>query len=432
MELLHQRAGAVIFMLAFAVLYLPAGCAKGPAGAEARHPFPQHVAYAPGSLRPSHRTQAQQDEDVRGAYDRWKANYLATAGMTARGETRFRVKKARDSGAPSVSEGMGYGMVAVALMAGHDAAAQSRFDGLWRYFDAHRSTREPRLMDWHVPADESPEPGEDNSAFDGDADIALALLLADRQWGSGGTVDYRAEAENVLAGMMASEVGPTSHWPMLGDWAQAGSEKYNEYTPRSSDFMPAHFRVFARASGDATWNEVITACQNAVSAFQSGVSPVTGLLPDFLVPVSAGDHALRPAPPSFLEGAWDGAYYYNAGRVPWRLGTDALLHRDATSASQARKIAEWAAGAAHDDPQAIKPGYLLDGSPIPNGDYFSTFYAAPLGVAAMVAGQQTWLNAIYDAVRDQEQGYYADTVTLLCLIVMSGNYWDPVFLDAAT
>ena len=38
---------------------------------------------------------------------------------------------------------------------------------------------------------------------------------------------------------------------------------------------------------------------------------------------------------------------------------------------------------------------------------------------------QSWLNDIYDATRDRQEEYYEDTVTLLCMLVMTGNYWDP-------
>jgi hypothetical protein len=69
---------------------------------------------------------------------------------------------------------------------------------------------------------------------------------------------------------------------------------------------------------------------------------------------------------------------------------------------------------------------MLDGTPIPPAEYFTTFFASPLGVAAMCTpGQQDWLNAIYDTVRDGEEGYYEDSVTLLCMLVMTHNFWDP-------
>jgi hypothetical protein len=39
--------------------------------------------------------------------------------------------------------------------------------------------------------------------------------------------------------------------------------------------------------------------------------------------------------------------------------------------------------------------------------------------------QQAWLNSIYDAVYATHEDYYEDSVTLLCLLVMTGNYWQP-------
>ena len=39
--------------------------------------------------------------------------------------------------------------------------------------------------------------------------------------------------------------------------------------------------------------------------------------------------------------------------------------------------------------------------------------------------QQQWLNDVYDSVRGIHEDYYEDSVTLLCLLVMTGNYWDP-------
>jgi endo-1,4-beta-D-glucanase Y len=212
---------------------------------------------------------------------------------------------------------------------------------------------------------------------------------------------------------------------MLGDWAKADGSQQNQYTPRPSDFMPAHFRAFARCTGETTWNQETAACQNVVSSFQKSCTPETGLLPDFLVIASSSDHTTRPAPAKFLESEWDGCYNYNAGRVPWRLGTDALLNGDPVSAAQVQKMAAWILRAAAGNPRNIKPGYRLDGGAIPLRDYFSSFFTAPFGVAAMVAGQQEWLNAIYDAVRSKKQGYYEDSVTLLCLMVMTGNYWNP-------
>jgi len=190
--------------------------------------------------------------------------------------------------------------------------------------------------------------------------------------------------------------------------------------------MPAHFRAFARFSEDPTWDVVLARSQTAISSLQANFAPNTGLLPDFIVPTSSTEPPPKPAPPGFLEGVNDGNYYYNAGRCPWRIGTDALLNGDPVSLAQTRKISAWAQTATNGDPADINAGYTLDGAPLRSGDYFSTFFAAPLGVAAMtVAGEQAWLNAIYDAIQTTHEDYYEDSITLLCLLVMAGNYWDP-------
>ena len=96
----------------------------------------------------------------------------------------------------TVSEAHGYGMLITAHMAGHDPKAKAYFDGLYRYFRAHPSKINPELMAWKQgdTGQAVVNVGGVDSATDGDMDIAYALLLADRQWGSDGEINYLAEA----------------------------------------------------------------------------------------------------------------------------------------------------------------------------------------------------------------------------------------------
>ncbi len=390
---------------------------------EPRRPFPHRPVYLTGSIRPDHRTQAQLDADVIAAYDRWKSNYLVVKSGSVR--VAFG-KPGTENHDVTVSEGQGYGMVIVAHMAGYDPEAKELFDGLWRFVQEHPSDIDARLMGWKIPLDLE---GND-SAFDGDCDIGYALLLADAQWGSDGEFDYRSAADGVLGGILESTIGPQSRLPMLGDWVDPNGEQYNQYTPRPSDFMTGHFRAFGRATGVAAWSEVMEAVQRNVDQLQESASPVTGLLPDFVQPISSTVHTPRPADPNFLEGPADGAFSYNAGRTPWRLGTDALINSDPRSSSQVRKMSHWVERTANGDPLAIRAGYTLEGASLPDSDYFTTFFAAPFGVAAMTEPtQQQWLNDIYDSVHDTSEDYYEDSVTLFCMLVMTGNFWDPT-IDA--
>jgi endoglucanase len=226
-------------------------------------------------------------------------------------------------------------------------------------------------------------------------------------------------------------MGPASKLPLLGDWVDPTGSEYNQYTVRSSDFMPAHALNFFAATGNTIWRDSIPAMADAIDDIQTLHSPVTGLLPDFLRRNSAMPPRFQPVAAGFLEGDHDGHYDYNAGRDPWRLGTHVLLHGDARTAAQVLKMSNWIHSSTGGNPQLIRPGYLLDGTPIVT-NYFTSFFAAPFAVAAMLdPTRQTWLNAVYDSVRTQQEGYYEDSVTLLCLLVMSGNFWDPIAVDTA-
>ena len=77
-----------------------------------------------------------------------------------------------------------------------------------------------------------------------------------------------------------------------------------------------------------------------------------------------------------------------------------------------QKISHWIQTSAGNDPANIRAGYELDGTPLPDSDYFTTFFIAPMGVAAMSdPSQQDWLNAVYDAVYNTHEDYYEDSVT---------------------
>lgn len=387
--------------------------------------FPSHETYTAGTIKPDHRTQAQLDADVADYYDRWKADHVIAFGPDADGAPIYRVGWNPGQEAETISEAQGYGMTIAVQMAGHDPAARELFDGLYRWVRLHPSAGDSRLTQWHAPVDVWHQA---YAAFDGDADIAYALLLADRQWGSGtGPIRYRAEADGILAGMADTLLGPDSGLPLFGEALRADGEltPAEQRTLRVSDVMPASFRAFARATGDQRWRVALNRGERAVSSLQSGFAPGTGLVPDFAVPADPAHPArgdLRPASPFSVEGqATDGDYAWNSARVPWRFGFDHLTADDARSRRIAGRISRWAEAAAGGDPRHLMAGYALDGTPL--ASYSAAAFVAPLGVAAMTQpAQQEWLNAVYDTVRTSHNDYFGDTVTLLCLLVMSGNH----------
>lgn len=392
-----------------------------PAAAAPNHPFGSHHAtYAAGSIKPNHVTQGTLDQAVRDFYDQWKATYVKQVC----GPGRYVVVAKAGGGNLTVSEAHGYGMVLMALMAGHDPQAQTIFDGMFAYFRDHPSGITPSLMSWYQSGSCANANGND-TASDGDLDIAFALLLADKQWGSCGAVNYLDEARNVIAGIKSGELDPTKQFVTLGDWVSPGDAPYDDAT-RSSDFMPDHYRSFLAATSDATWTDVLEQTYDIVAALQANHSPTTGLLPDFVTdPLGTPD----PAPPNFLEDTTDGAYAYNACRDPWRLGTDYLISGETRARAAVQAINAWIRAKTGDDPAAITSGWKLDGSATPGTDYRSMAFVAPFGVGAMVdASNQAWLNDVWDLVVTTPIGaehYYENTLKLLSMIVMSGNWWAP-------
>jgi len=381
-------------------------------------PFPQHQQYAADSLKPSRWSQAQQDRHVLEFYRQWKADYLVAVD-TDDGVPQYRVSFGSQNPGRTVSEGQGYGMLIVVLMAGADPEARLLFDGLWRFARAWPSDIDSRLMGWQIPIDED---DGNASAFDGDADIAYALLLASRQWPEGG---YLTAAKEVLDGQLASAVGPDSDLPTFGDWVEPDGEEYDQWGTRTSDFMPAHFRAFAAMADEPRWLDVRDRVLDVALALQQEEAPRSGLLPDFAVVDQDGQ--VYASPPNYLETSYDGHYFFNAGRDPWRLGTEALLNAEPRAKQLAAGIADGMRRITDADPAQMQSGYLLSGLPIPYETENSTFFMAPVGVGAMLLEDgQHWLDDLYEAVYRRHQDYYEDSVTLLCLLVMTGNYWDPV------
>ena len=406
---------AVVLFLASAA----AALAQMPA-----RPFPQHAQLAAGVKKPSI-PQAAMDATVAAAYDTWKARYLH-AGCEAGQSYIFynREKRADRKEAISCSEGHGYGMLFTALMAGHDMEAHRVFDELFAFFRAHQSHLTPGLMAWQqVTGCKNAKDGDD-SASDGDLDIAYALLLADAQWGSTGAIDYAAEAKRTIAAIAKGEVNAANPSLALGDWVFAGGKK-NLHDTRLSDFMPGHLRAFHRATGEALWLRLLDRHYTAVDFLQTKFAPATGLVPDFARGLDTATP--QPAGAKFLEGRWDGHYYYNSCRVPLRLGADFALTGEPRAKAALDRMNGFIVAKTGGKPAAIRPGYTLEGKPI-QSDYTAMAFTAPFAVAAMAGADQAWLDAMWKYVaagKSDEDDYFSGAIRLLSLLVASGNWWAP-------
>ena len=310
-------------------------------------------------------------------------------------------------------------MLITALMAGHDLGAKALFDGLYAYYLDHPSADDAALMARTQVACSDKYVG---SASDGDLDIAYALLLADKQWGSDGAIDYRKRASEMIAAIWAHDVDAKGRYMLLGAGVQGDAQHLDATRP--SDFMPGHLVSFASAGEQGLWRDLTESEYAVIEALQLGYAESTGLLPDFAQGV--GSDRPMPAQPGFFAGDHDGKYSEHACRVPLRIALHYLTSGNARARQTVERINAWIDQATHGDPLKVKAGYALDGAPL--RDDSSMAFVAPLGVAAMVSKRQDWLNALWDALSDdalQDHLYLGDTLELLSLIAMSGNWWTP-------
>jgi len=392
-------------------------------------PFPQHTIYTKGSIKPNHSNQAAMDSSVAKFYKAWKLHYIAHFPQkhecylycNADGNWKGGNKSPNSI---SLSEGHGYGMIISAIMAGYDIDTKSIFDGMLVYFKNHPSSINHKLMAWNQVKDSSLTEMNSDDATDGDLDIAFALLMADKQWGSNGQFNYLKDAQTIINALKATNVNHETELPLMGDFTEKGENFYNDV--RSSDLLPDHFKAFAKATSDIEWDSVSDKSYQLLAYIQKKYSPLAGLFPDFIKSANSNP---KPAGPFFMEKRQDGDYYYNACRMPLRLASDYLVNGDARAKNLLTPLNKWISQKCKNDPYKIRDGYALNGKSTTGSSGDNIAFIGPFGVGAMVdAKNQVWLNHIWDyssheVMSDEE--YYGNALKLLSMIVMSGNWWGP-------
>ncbi|WP_033293717.1 glycosyl hydrolase family 8 [Amycolatopsis jejuensis] len=377
----------------------------GPAVADAvARPFPSHVTYRVGVM-PSAGADAR-DAAVTKHYESWKKSYLRKA---CGGYLVHATDDAPNQG--TVSEAQGYGMNIIPLMAGYDPDAKAIFDGLWKVVREHRDSQ--GMFQWQIDGKtcKYADGGEPDSATDGDLDVGYGLILADKQWGG-----YTSAAKDWLAKLWKADIASDGHLKVEDDGP--GNDT------RPSDFMLDHLRAFAKYDPAHDWNKVVTRTETLITQFTAKYSPEANLLSDFVV--GADTNSPKPAKADYQENQPDNIVGYNSVRVPWHMGTDALLYGGSVATTVAKKESASYQSHAGGNPAKIYPHTKLDGTPTQTGDQ-SEVANNPVGVAAMAAGDQAWTDALWKFMAGNPYGdtYYGETVKMLVYLVMSGNYWAP-------
>jgi hypothetical protein len=189
-------------------------------------------------------------------------------------------------------------------------------------------------------------------------------------------------------------------------------------------------------------------------------------------PVPATVHGSRGAVTEGFVLGTDAAYGWNAGLVPLLLGSQFALTGDPRAAALLEPLERFLQNAAERSPERVANRYSLDGVPMtgsdaepsapegsgpddstlgtpesaggtPGGDDQSPdaqspdmesghpAIVGPLGVGALAGTQSdVWVQAVWDhlvSAGEESSGedYYADTLRVLSLVILSGNWWAP-------
>jgi len=241
----------------------------------AQRPFPWrlHIRYAAGTILPQAPSE-EMDKNVESFYLQWRHKYILRDKCNHKTDYVWQ----EDKDEKNTSQGQGYGMIIVALMAGYDPQAKDIYDSLYQFYRDHPSKTKnvatsKYLMSWQQNNDCN---FLDDAAPDGDMDIAYSLILAYYQWSDS---MYLKAADSILNGVTTYEVSPITHSLLLNDDDRDSKKDDKYFLVRSSDFMPAHFRIFRHHGTDSLiWDEVLAHGYTTVLALQN---PVTGFVPNF-------------------------------------------------------------------------------------------------------------------------------------------------------
>lgn len=392
-------------------------------------PFPQQINYRNDIFRPAGYHQQQLNDSTAEFYLKWKKMHIRhncpdnTMYYVLNDESR---SDGRQKNNICVSEGQGYGMMILVLMAGFDPDAKTIYDGMFRFYRAHPSSVNKYLMSWNILTGCVTKTSHDDnySASDGDIDIALSLLMADKQWGSDADINYLLEAQKIINAIMQNEINQKEFTVLLSDALQTDDPQY--YDTRSSDFMPGHFREFYNTTRDSVWLKVIDKEYAIFRNIQLLHSKFSGLIPDF---IQYKNNKYIPSKAKYMESEYDGNYYYNACRVPLRLSLDYFFFGDSRAKEILDKINHWIKIKTREKPEKLFSGYMLNGANVKNSEYYTAAFMGPFVISSMIGNEnRMWSEKLFSFFLNIDHSdfrYYNNTLKMLTLLIVSGNFWYP-------
>ncbi|HOS84948.1 MAG TPA: glycosyl hydrolase family 8, partial [Bacteroidales bacterium] len=427
----------IALLVAMISLFVTAGFAQR------NYPFPQNYKYPYGNIYTGTDVQTK----IQSLYNAWKTTYYVEGTMTGGSQSgkpaaRIKFQQPGQDGSTTVSEGIAYGMLIFVYMDNATNSTQDEFNRLWTYYQGNANGN--GFMNWKVSGftgQLAPGTGNANGATDADIDVANALLMAHKQWGSAGAVNYLTAARTLINAIYTFEVD--------GNKLLKPGDAFNDYA-NPCYYITNSTTLFGKVEVDQGWNgtdrwqAVNTACYALMKASRNAT---TGLVPDWC---HNGVNGAYAAPISGIIGdKFESYFLYDAIRIPWRMAHAYAWYGHADAKDVASKITTWVQGA-HSDPATIWDGYLLNGNVFNNptgnpnfatlGKNHNPCFSGGLSVGATVDNafssymSKCWTEG---SKTDNYGAYYTHTTQLLYMLFLTGNmpnFWDmkPVPVAAET
>ena len=367
--------------------------------------------------------------------DDWVGNYYvesASEDGDCGGVGCARIKW--DNPDQTVSEGIGYGMMIFVYSDNEDNQYQAKFDSLWAYYD-YWSTSNGGLMEWRINGFETQD--GDGAATDAELDVVLSLMMAHKQWGSDGTVNYIEEAEAMLAKIYDNEVSASGFLKPGDQWNEVQNPSYAAlFAIKLAD----EIQTSEGFTATRDWATLYANMQDYLTYYQD---PTTGLWPNWTNPDNITTGVCQN--PNFnTEGCLHGL---DALRTPWRVAWDYAWYGSASSLASLDILAGWLGSSyVDDDPEEITGKLNLDGTlaqayPLDESGIMGGIAAAYMG--DYDSESQTNLNTWYANLINRDMSnpgvlplndplvladpdtygyqYYSPTTQILFALTLSGN-----------
>jgi len=382
-------------------------------------------------LKPSDYSKREVKNQILKYYNAWYNKYIREDTNNGGKYVYWKADEENKDNTATVSEAHGYGMLILVNMANLDSKNnyiyRKDFDDFVKFYNQNRSSVIDAFMCWKMVFDEEGNVNSiesANSATDGDIDIAYSLILADELWGSDGEFNYIDIAKDIVTAFRENMISENNYL-YIGDSVL----KYFKHDDliRSSDFIMEALYKFKKIDTDNenVWQDVINETDKILNTMFMDYSEGTGLIPNFILNTEEG---YVPAIDKQLENANDGDFSYNACRTSFRVGEYSLYNKDNKYDEYLLSFANWAKTKTKENPREFNAGYYITngevGTPLPNSNYESLAFIAPLLISASVAKEQLWYDKIYNYIINKDiknEGYYGNTLKMLILISGTGN-----------